>query len=317
MKKVDEKEIIRIFQTKFGNKKLVSEDVEFFRLGKSSLVFNIDSLVQSTDIPPGFKLDKVARKSIVACISDFAAKGVQPKYGFISIIIPKNYSKKEITELANGFAKASKEFGFKILGGDTNAGKELSLNVCLIGESESIVGRNNAKKDDIIFVTGPFGYTAAGLKIILGKKKSQKNFKNKAENSVYNPKSRLSFGLAVNNFITSSMDSSDGLSTTLNEMAKQSKKKFQINKIPRKSDLEDFAKLNRIDPWELVFNGGEEYEFVFTVSHRNRQKIINISKKLKVPIIEIGRVVSGNGVKFESEKKTFEIKDEGWRHFRS
>ena len=92
MKKVDEKEIIRIFQAKFGNKKFISEDVEFFRLGKSSLVFNIDSLVESTDIPPGFRLDKIARKSVVACVSDFAAKGIQPKFGFVSMIIPKSYS---------------------------------------------------------------------------------------------------------------------------------------------------------------------------------------------------------------------------------
>ena len=189
--------------------------------------------------------------------------------------------------------------------------------MCIIGDSKSIVERKNSKNGDAIFVTGPFGYTAAGLKILLNKKKSQKSFRIKAKNTVFSPKSRLSFGLAIKNSITSSMDSSDGLSTTLNDLARQSKKKFQINKIPVKSDVLDFAKQNRIDPMDLVFNGGEEYEFVFTVPQKNRQKIINISRKLRIPIIEIGRVVSGKGVKFESEEKSFEIKDEGWRHFRS
>ena len=317
MKKVSEEEIIRIFQSKFGNKKFVSEDVEFFSLGRSSIAFNIDSLVESTDIPLGFNLENAAQKSIVACVSDFAAKGIQPKYGFVSMIIPKSYSKNDIIQLANGFAKASKEFRFKILGGDTNAGKELALNVCLIGDTTAIVKRKNANKGDSIFVTGPFGYTAAGLKILLQKKKSQKSFREKVKNAVFKPKSRLDFGVAIRNSITSSMDSSDGLSTTLNEMAKQSKKKFLIEKIPTKSDVINFAKLNRIKSTDLVFNGGEEYEFVFTVSQKNKQKIINISKKLRIPVIEIGRVVSGKGVRFESNEKSFVIKDEGWHHFRS
>ncbi len=49
------------------------------------------------------------------------------------------------------------------------------------------------------------------------------------------------------------MDSSDGLSTTLNEMSKQSKKKFVINNIPYMKDLRDFAESQKLDLNDLIF----------------------------------------------------------------
>ena len=42
------------------------------------------------------------------------------------------------------------------------------------------------------------------------------------------------------------MDSSDGLSTTLNEMAKQSKNKFIINNIPASKRFGEFVKSHKL-----------------------------------------------------------------------
>ena len=50
---------------------------------------------------------------------------------------------------------------------------------------------------------------------------------------ILNPKPKLQFGIKNQKYFSSSMDSSDGLSTTLNEMANQSKKKFLISKLSR------------------------------------------------------------------------------------
>ena len=55
-------------------------------------------MVQSTDIPQKMKLSDAARKSVIACVSDFASKGVKPEYGIISINLPKSISKKEIRQ---------------------------------------------------------------------------------------------------------------------------------------------------------------------------------------------------------------------------
>jgi thiamine-monophosphate kinase len=314
MAKLDEKEIIKIFQQSFGNKKFVSEDVETFKLGKNLGVIKTDTLVEGTDIPPQMKLSEAARKSIVACVSDFAAKGVRPLYCIISVSIPRKYSRKKIKEIADGFRDASREFGFRILGGDTNEGKELVMSVSFFGISSHIVHRRGAKIGDSVITTGPFGNVSAGLRHLLEGKRGEKKFAKKIKNSVFHPIPRLDFGVAAGRYLSSAMDSSDGLSTTLVEMAEQSKKKFVIANIPSDPELERFATLNRLDVLDLVFNGGEEYEIVATIPQRNLKKIKQIAKSHKIPLIEIGMVEKGSGV-FLSDHN-MKIKSGGWLHFR-
>ena len=313
---LDETTIIKIFQKKLRVKKFISEDVEVFKIGKTKIITKVDTFVQSTDMPSKMRMYDAARKSIIACISDFAAKGVKPQYGIISLNLPKMISRTKINEMAKGFRHASNEFGIRILGGDTNEGKEIVINVSIFGTTDKIVKRKGAKVGDIIFVTGPFGYTAAGLKILLGKKKGIEHFVKKAIKSVVNPSPKLDFGVKSKKYFTSSMDSSDGLSTTLNEMANQSKCKFMINNIPTGKDLLEFAKSCNIDSNDLVFHGGEEYEFVFTASKKHRSLIKKNASMLKTPIIEIGYVTKGKGVFLEKQEKFVPLKDLGWHHFR-
>ena len=316
MTKLSENEIINIFQTKLGNKKFISEDVEVFSLGKTKIIVKTDTMVQSTDIPQKMKLLDAARKSVIACVSDFASKGVKPRYGIISINLPKSISKKEIDNIANGFKKACKEYKISIIGGDTNEGKEIVFNVCIFGNSNKIVTRKGSNEGDLIFTTGPFGYTSLGLNILLNNNKKKNNLIKKSLKSVTNPKPRLNYGLKNKKYFTSSMDSSDGLSTTLNEMSKQSKKKFIINKIPLNKDLEMYLKKQKIDLNSTVFHGGEEYEFVFTIPSKYKKIIFKNSKLLKIPIIEIGYVTLGKGVYLEKKGEETILKDSGWKHFR-
>ena len=316
MKKLDETEIIKKFQKIFGEKNFVSEDVESFSIGKKKIILKVDTLVESTDIPPKMSLNDAARKSVVACVSDFAAKGVEPNFGILSVNLPPKISAKKVHEIALGFKAASKEFGIKILGGDTNQGKEVVFHVCLFGIAEKIIHRKGAKIGDLIFVSGPFGYTAAGLEIMLKNMRKNDNFSRRAKNSVTNPNPRLDFGLKNVKYFSSSMDSSDGLSTTLNEMAKQSKCKFIINNSPSKKDIENFAKLHKKNFENLVFHGGEEYEIVFTVPKKYKSKIIQIAKTTKTPIIEIGTVVKGKGVFLEKNEQLVKLKDLGYHHFK-
>ena len=315
MKKLDETAIIKIFQKGFGKKDFESEDVEILNLGKIKIIAKTDTLVESTDIPSKMKLSDAARKSVVACVSDFAAKGVKPKYGMISINLPKTISRSKVNEIVSGFKKACKEFDISIIGGDTNGGKEIVFNVCLFGITDRIVTRKGSKKGDLIFVTGPFGYTSAGLSMLLGKKKGKEVFVKKAIKSVINPKPKLNFGLKNKKYFSSSMDSSDGLSTTLNEMSKQSKNKFIINKIPVLKDLEDYVEFYKLDLNNMVFNGGEEYEFIFTASPKHKKIIEKNAVLLKTKIIEIGYVTLGKGVYIKKNNNFINLKDSGWKHF--
>ncbi len=315
MKKLSEKDIIKIFQTSFGNRNFVSEDVETFEIDKKKFVTKVDTLVESTDIPKCMKIQDAARKSIVASVSDFSAKGVKPLFGMISVTIPKKFSSKTIKTLAKALGIAAKEFDLKILGGDTNEGKELVIQVTIFGITDRIVPRNGAKVNDIIFASGPFGNTAAGLKILQGGKKASKKFSQKAKKAFLRPNPRVKFALSTKKYFSSSMDSSDGLGITLHEMSKQSKKQFHITNLPIDQNLVEFATSNRINLLDLVFKGGEEYEIIFTASPKNRGVILKKSSQKKIPVKEIGYVSKGKGVIYHKGKKIIKIKNEGWQHF--
>ncbi|MBT4057338.1 MAG: thiamine-monophosphate kinase, partial [Thaumarchaeota archaeon] len=230
--------------------------------------------------------------------------------------LPKTISKKQVQELSKGFSKVCKEFKIQLLGGDTNQGNEISIHVVLFGNVKNFIRRNDAKVKDVICTTGPFGYTASALEIIMKKRKSVQSFSTKSKNLFFKPKPRLKFGQESLNYITSSMDSSDGLSSCLNELSNQSKKKFLITKIPTNDDVIEFAEKNKISLNRLVFDGGEEFELVFTVTPKNLKKIHTLAKKNKISIFEIGHVSKGNGVFFDDGNDSFIIKDKGWQHFR-
>jgi len=318
MVKLDEARIIKIFQQSFRKKsKFVPEDVEVLRIGKMYFVTKSDMLVESTDVPKGMKIDEIARKSMVACVSDFSAKGVRPLYATVSLAIPRGFSKSKIKKLAHGFMKASKEFGVKIIGGDTNEGKETVIEVSMFGVTQGIVNRKGAKNNDIIVTSGPFGYVSSGLKIILNHCKADPKFTRKSKKQVFVPIPRLKFGLSIARYLSSSMDSSDGLSTTLNEMSRQSSKKFVITKLPSHYDVKKFAKRNKIRFTDLVFNGGEEYEIVATVSSKNLSKIRKIARIQKIPLFEIGYITKGKNVIYQQENKITIIQKRGWLHFKS
>jgi len=314
MSKLSEKKIIDLFQNRLGNTNFVPEDVESFKIGKKHFIVKVDTLVESTDLPPEMKLEDAARKSIVSCVSDFAAKGVRPIFGIVSLTIPKRLSRSNIESLAKGFQRAAREFELKILGGDTNEGKELVINFSLFGVSEKIVNRKGAKTNHVIITSGPFGYSGAGLSILLKNKKGSKKFETKAKRAVFRPNCRLTFGLKNKNYFSSSMDSSDGLSSTLNEMSSQSKKKFVITRMPSENDVFDFASSNGLNANNLIFNSGEEFEIVATVNTSNLSKIKKYAKKHQVKLYEIGYVTKGRGVFYKKDGKLIRIKDRGWQH---
>ena len=329
MSNLDESTIIKIFQEIMNNgSKFVSDDVESgITIGKTTMCANIDTLVQSTDIPPGMTLSQAAQKSVAACISDFAAKGIKPQFGMISVNLPKYVQQEQVVDIANGFKEAATEYGITITGGDTNSGKEITFSICIIGkEPKTQVRRGGAKKGDLVFVTGSFGYTAMGLQLLLTKNlhKYKKTLVEKAKKAILCPRPPLEFGIQCAKYFTSSMDSSDGLAVTLNEMSKQSKRKFVITNIPAPKDLMMHMKEHKDILYNLVFYGGEEYETVFTILPKYKDTIQKYAKRVGISLIEIG-YVSGMGTRVtldveniqNTSKKKQEVflKDHGWDHF--
>jgi len=335
MMRLNEREIIDLFISYFKDpllNKVKGDDVVIVpikydmtkRTDKTTrikFVLKSDMLVESTDVPKIMKPWQIARKSITACVSDFAAKGIRPYACLISIGIPRRYSKKDIIGLANGFSKASKEYKVRILGGDTNESKELIIDCNMMGfttlEDNKIPRRNGAKAGDLIVTSGKFGYSSSGLKIILSDLNAEKKFKSKSLSSVTYPEPQVEFGFHLAKYFSSSIDSSDGLSSSLYELAqKRNKVDLLINKIPTPKELCHFADSNSISVKDLLFFGGEEYEIIATVPKSNLKKMVEKAKKHRIKIYNIGEVLTGSGNVFYKKGGIQKlVKNDGFVHF--
>jgi thiamine-monophosphate kinase len=335
MKRLNEREIIDLFTSNINDQlldKVKNDDVVILpvrygllkrmnnKTSNMKIVLKSDMLVESTDVPKIMKPWQIARKAILACVSDFAAKGIRPYACLISIGIPKKYSRKNIGSLAAGFARASKEYDVHILGGDTNESKELIIDCNMMGittiPDNKIPRRKGVQVGDLIVTSGEFGYTSSGLKIILSHLSAEKKFRTKCILSVTLPKPQVEFGFKLAKYFSSSIDSSDGLSTSLYELIQKSKVDFIIDRIPIPNNLTHFASLNSIKTDDLIFFGGEEYEKVATVPKQNFRKLMKDARKHKISMYQIGQVVRGNGnLVYEINGIRKIIRNQGFQHF--
>jgi thiamine-monophosphate kinase len=330
---LNEREIIDVIISKIrpnvrpsSNKnRMGTDDVSIVSLRDAnpptSLALKCDMIVESTDVPKGMKPWQIARKSISACISDLSAKGIKPEVSLVSLGIPRAYSKTDIEDLAEGFRVASKEFGVRIVGGDTNEAKELIIDCTMIGllkDSETIIpSRNGAKPGDVILVSGEFGYTSSGLKILTKNMKAYGGFKDRAISSIMQPRPAKKFGISLAKYFSASIDSSDGLSISLYELATQSGVNFLVDNMPSAKGVRRFAIDNHLDYKRLVFYGGEEYEIVATISQPNLSKAMSAARRLKLKLIVIGKVEKGTGKVFLLANKTgkrIQLQDRGYVH---
>src|SRR5712691_8880840 len=321
MKGLTELEIIRILTNQFSGRPGVplgfDDDVSAIPLSSENwIIMKTDMLVGSTDVPPGMTVQEAARKAVVATVSDFAAKGVRPRALMASLGLQAPARKTTVQGIARGLGQAAREYQCKIIGGDTNQSDDLVIDIAGIGfaNTKTIVRRNGARPGDIIAVTGPFGKTSAGLRILMARgKKDLANYPSLIK-AVRRPKARLTEGilLAKSRAATSSIDSSDGLAWSLHQIAQSSKIGINLYTIPVAAEVETFAKEHRLSALELALYGGEEYELVVTIKPERFHDL-----KKRVPsLTRIGIVEKQSfGVAAHLDGKRIQVKEQGWEHF--
>ncbi|RLE50265.1 MAG: thiamine-phosphate kinase [Candidatus Methanomethylicota archaeon] len=281
------------------------------------LVINTDMLVASTDVPPGMNYWQVGRKATVMCISDLAAKGAEPKFLLFSLGLKRNMRLKEFKELIDGLNDGAQEYGAYIIGGDTNEAYDLIISGTAIGFAKRVVSRRGAKEGDLVAVTGFFGETSAGLKILLENFDAPKNIKLQLLKSVYMPKAHVKEGivLANSNAISSSIDSSDGLAISLYTLAEQNNVGFKIHTLPISKYARKFSELHNLDPFELTFYGGEEYNLIVTIKRGKVKEAMKAIKSVGGKLILIGEVIKEKKVIYIDRGKERIIEKKGWEHF--
>jgi len=321
MKNLTEQEIIHIITNQFAGERSVplgfNDDVSAIPLSsKTWIIVKTDMLVGSTDVPPGMTIQQAARKAVVATISDFAAKGVKPQALMVSIGLPAPVKKRTVHEIARGLGRAAREYDCKIIGGDTNQADDLVIDVIGVGlaKPKELVRRDGARPGDVVAVTGSFGKSSAGLRILMSKQKTDFAKYPSLIRAARLPEARLTQGiiLAKSHGASSSIDSSDGLAWSLHQIAQASMVGINLHTIPVAAEVESFAKEHRLSALELALYGGEEYELVVTI----RPERFNELKK-RVPLLrKIGTAEKKRfGVLAQIGRKRIRVETRGWQHF--
>jgi thiamine-monophosphate kinase len=316
-----ERDIIRRFSRRFSQSRPrlplgFDDDVSAYPMSRKKwLILKTDTLVGSTDIPPGMSLEQASRKAVVATVSDFAAKGVQPAGLMISLALPAPVKPDMVTELVEGIYKATREYRCEVVGGDTGESRDLMIDCIGFGFAvpNRILRRDRARPGDIIAVTGNFGKTTAGLRILLSKNKSLARKFSGLIDSVLYPVARLETGLrlAKSGMVTSSIDSSDGLAWSLHEIARLSNVGMVLEKIPLAAEAQAYAKQRGLIAEELALYGGEEYELVLTVKKEGFASL----KRMVPSLIRVGTVQRGRSIMVSlNGERGRRIEPRGWEH---
>jgi thiamine-monophosphate kinase len=296
------------------------DDISAVRLGKNQIaVLKTDMLVGSTDVPPGMTMKQAARKAVVANVSDLAAKGIRPLAGVVALGLPAHLTEWNIHEIASGLAQGAKEYGFPLVGGDTNESNDLTISIALfaLANRKQLILRSGAHTGDIVAVTGEFGDTAAGLKALLEKKNRPPRLARPFYQAVYNPRAQLDLGLklAASGTITASIDSSDGLAWSLHELSKESHVGIRIDSLPTSMAARKFAKLHDYSANDLTLYGGEEYHLVVTVTPGKFETARRVArgelKRIGIVTREFG------GVRLAQAHNEVVVAMKGWEHFKS
>lgn len=287
----------------------IGDDVASVPSSPGRLVLKSDMLVGRTDVPPGMTSRQAGRKAVAMCVSDFAAKGVSPVAMLVSLGIPRSLGDADIRALARGFRDGMDEWGPKLVGGDTNEADDVVIDCILAGFADRIVGRGGARPGEPVVVTGEFGTTSAGLKILLEGAVASPGFRKVAVENVCMPNPRLRAGLALRDFLSSAMDSSDGLAICLHEISRASGVGMRIDALPYDAHLPRFASRNRYLLEDLVLYGGEEYELVGTVPRRKLESAKAAAKAAGSDLIVIGETTRRRGVSMADGRP---VEKRGW-----
>ncbi len=286
------------------------------------VVLKADMLVADTDVPRGMNLRQAARKAVVMNASDFAAKGVQPQTVQVSLGLPRHLNRTDLTDLAKGLNAGARENGAYIVGGDTAEACDLIISVQLYGvaKKESLILRKGAKPGDILAITGLFGNSSAGLRLMLNKDlKTSKTSRHLLVDAVCQPKARLREGLALAKAraVSASIDSSDGLAWCLHELSLQSDVGFEVFTVPISKEAKQFADANTLDAVDLAFYGGEEYELVVTVKPEMWSKAESEVASVGGKLLPIGKATANKVITAIVGGKKFAVKAKGYEHFKT
>lgn len=275
-------------------------------------------------------LTHLGYKSVVVNLSDIYAMNATPAQITLSIGISNRFSVEALEEFYEGVYAACEKYNVDLVGGDTStSNKGFIISVTAIGEvaPDHFVKRDGAKKGDLVCVSGDLGAAYLGLLLMEREKKiflESPSVQPDLEDQDYilrrllKPEARrdiIAFFEEKNIIPTSMMDISDGLSSDMLHICKQSNMGCVLyeDKIPVADQARQFAFKLDIDPTACALSGGEDYELLFTIKQEDYDKIV-LNEQISV-IGYITEPAEGRHIITRSGNK-HPLTAQGWNAFR-
>ena len=267
--------------------------------------------------------DSVGYKSLARATSDLAAMGATPRYFLLTLALPIARTGSWLHAFLKGMARAARETGITVIGGDTTRSRSVFISITVLGEIApgQALTRSGARPGDIIYASGKLGRAQLGLELVLRGHARNRQLRALVQPHLY-PKIRIELGswLAKQRIATSAMDLSDGLSTDLDRLcaASQVGARIYADKIPSVIiPAAAASKLSnrKLDPLQLALHGGEDYELLFTVPARQIKKLNRAPGASTLTAIgEITR--SRELILVAPDGNTTSLNPQGWDPFR-
>jgi len=271
--------------------------------------------------------DSVGYKALARATSDVVAMGAAPSTFLLTIAIPARQTGEWLDQFSKGMARAAKELGVRLIGGDTTKASKVFISITVVGHVARghAIRRSGARPGDLIYVSGRLGQAALGLELLRrarsGSSQRETWRRIACERHLY-PKIRAELGawLGKHRIPSAMIDISDGLSTDLERLcaASGAGARLSADRVPRveipATAARKLAALH-LDPLQMALHGGEDYELLFTVSPGKVKRLRRApGHSLLIPIGEITR--QKQIVLVESNGQTTRLDPEGWDPFR-
>ncbi len=251
------------------NSSSIGDDAAVF----GELVYSQDAFFENVHFKREWmSLDEIAYKAMIVNISDAVAMNAKVKYALITLAMPSSITKDEMIALAKGFNRASKEFDFEIIGGDTISNTKLDISITIISQTKKPLRRIGLKHNDLIAYSGKLGNS---------KKELTRLFRGGSVSKLsrfMHPTLRDKFIYASAKHLRCGMDISDGLFSDM-------KKLLHVNKMGIALD----KKISK-----QVGCSGEEYEMLFAFSRSKLKSIKRVASRYNVKITIVGRATRQN-----------------------
>jgi thiamine-monophosphate kinase len=303
-------------------------------LGRDSLI-TADLLIEGIDFHRGATSPRLlGHKALAVSLSDIAAMGARPAYSLVSLGLPEDIWDTSFKErFYEGYLALAEKFSVTLVGGDISRASQIVIDSILVGElsSGTAVMRSTARAGDQLFVTGALGGAAAGLKLIeLGARLSdlpgERSETDQGETAAIDslllrqlrPDARVGWGVVLGDerLATAMIDISDGLSSDLNHLCRESAVGAVIDAaaIPVDPNVIRLCGRRALDPLALALHGGEDFELLFTVSPEN---VSRLPRKVDgVAAARIGEITDGTGhVRIREKNREWDLRPEGFAHF--